>query len=68
MFYRSMRSLLKEESLFKKVTFFPLFHQIVKPRGGSGISLTLPNGIMIGLVGMSMEELSLLLVSMGRHA
>jgi hypothetical protein len=35
---------------------------------GSGISLTLPNGIKIGLEGMSMEDLSLLLVSMGRYA
>ena len=30
--------------------------------------MTLPNGIRIGLDGMSMEDLSSLLVNMGRHA
>jgi hypothetical protein len=30
--------------------------------------MTLPNGIRIGLDGMSMEDLSRLLISMGRHA
>lgn len=68
MFYRARRFLLEEESLSKKVSFSPLLHQIVKSTMGAGISLTLPNGIKIGLEGMSMEDLSRLLVSMGRYA
>lgn len=68
MFYRARRFLLEEESLSKRVSFSPLLHQIVKSTMGSGISLTLPNGIKIGLEGMSMEDLSRLLVSMGRYA
>jgi hypothetical protein len=68
LFYQTRKSLIKEESLNKKVSSSPLFHQIVKPTVGSGISLTLPNGIKIGLEGMSMEDLSRLLVSIGRHA
>jgi hypothetical protein len=67
LFYQTRKSLIKEESLNKKVSS-SLFHQIVKPTVGSGISLTLSNGIKIGLEGMSMEDLSRLLVSMGRHA
>jgi len=39
-----------------------------KPAQFSGLSMTLHNGIRIGLDGMSMEDLSRLLVSMGRHA
>jgi hypothetical protein len=68
LFYQTRKSLIKEESLNKKVSSSSLFHQIVKPTVGSGISLTLSNGIKIGLEGMSMEDLSRLLVSMGRHA
>lgn len=68
LFYQTRKSLIKEESLNKKVSSSPLFHQIVKPTVGSSISLTLSNGIKIGLEGMSMEDLSRLLVSMGRHA
>jgi hypothetical protein len=68
LFYQTRKSLIKEESLNKKVSSSPLFHQIVKPTLGFGISLTLPNGIRIGLDGMSMEDLSHLLVNMGRHA
>jgi hypothetical protein len=34
----------------------------------TGLSMTLPNGIKIGLDGMSMEDLSRLLVNLGRHA
>jgi len=68
LFYQTRKSLIKEEPLNKKVSSSPLFHQIVKPTVGSGISLTLSNGIKIGLEGMSMEDLSRLLVSMGRHA
>ncbi len=49
MFYHARRFLLEEESLSKKVSFSTLFHQIVKSTIGSGISLTLPNGIKIGL-------------------
>ena len=54
--------------LDRRIPSSPLFHQIVKPTVGSGISLTLSNGIKIGLEGMSMEDLNRLLVSMGRHA
>ena len=68
LFYQTRKSLIKEESLNKKVSSSPLFHQIVKPTVGSGISLTLSNGIKIGLEGMSMEDLIRLLFSMGRHA
>jgi hypothetical protein len=46
----------------------PQFRQIVMPTRVTGFSMTLPNGIRIGLEGMSMEDLSRLLVSMGRHA
>jgi hypothetical protein len=46
----------------------PQFRQIIKPAQGWGISMTLPNGIRIGLDGMSMEDLSRLLVNMGQYA
>ena len=46
----------------------PQFRQIIRPTQVSGLSMTLPNGIRIGLDGMSMEDLSHLLVNMGRHA
>jgi hypothetical protein len=36
----------------------PQFRQIIKPAQVSGLSMTLPNGIRIGLEGMSMEDLS----------
>jgi hypothetical protein len=68
LFYQTRKTLIKEESLNKKVSSSPLFHQIVKPTVGSGISLILSNGIKIGLEVMNMEDLSRLLVSMGRHA
>ena len=45
-----------------------LYYHWKKPAQVSGLSMTLPNGIRIGLDGMSMEDLSRLLVSMGRHA
>jgi hypothetical protein len=44
------------------------FRQIIKLAQVSGLSITLPNGIKIGLDGMSMEDLSHLLVNMCRHA
>ena len=34
LFYQTRKSLIKEESLNKKVSSSPLFHQIVKPRVG----------------------------------
>ena len=68
MFYHTKRSMVKKESRTKKIPAAPLFQQIVKPVVGSGISLTLPNGIKIGLDGFSLEDLSRLLVNMGRHA
>jgi len=46
----------------------PQFRQIIKPAQDSGLSIHLPNGIRIGLDGMSMEDLSRLLFNMGRHA
>ena len=45
-----------------------LYYHWKKPAQVSGLSMTLPNGIRIGLDGMSMEDLSRLLVNMGRHA
>ena len=45
-----------------------LYYHWKKPAQVSGLSMTLPNGIRIGLDGMSMEDLSCLLVNMGRHA
>jgi hypothetical protein len=45
-----------------------LYYHWKNPAQISGLSMTLPNGIRIGLDGMSMEDLSRLLVSMGRHA
>ena len=45
-----------------------LYNHWKKPAQVSGLSITLPNGIRIGLDGMSMEDLSHLLFSMGRHA
>lgn len=68
MFYHARKSLIKEESLSEKVPSNPIFHQIVKPAKVSDLTMTLPNGIRIGLDGLSMEDLSRLLVNMGRHA
>ena len=45
-----------------------LYYHWKKPVQVSGLSMTLPNGIRIGLDGMSMEDLSCLLFNMGRHA
>jgi hypothetical protein len=52
----------------EKVPSTPIFHQIVKPAQVSGLTMTLPNGIKIGLDGLSMEDLSRILVNMGRYA
>jgi len=68
LFYHARKSLIKEESMSEKAPSTPIFHQIVKPAQVSGLTVTLPNGIRIGLDGMSMEDLSRLLVNMGRHA
>ena len=46
----------------------PQFRKIYNPAQVSGLSMPLPNGIRIGLDGMSLEDLSRLLVSMDRHA
>ena len=45
-----------------------LYYHWKKPAQVSGLSMILPNGIRIGLEGMSMEDLSRLLVNRGRHA
>ena len=55
-------------SVVEPDALLPQFQQIIKPAQVSSLSLTLPNGIRIGLEGMSIEDLSRLLVSMGRHA
>jgi hypothetical protein len=68
LFYHARKSLIKEESMSEKVPSTPIFHQIVKPTQVSGLTMTLPNGIKIGLDGLSMEDLSRILVNMGRYA
>ena len=55
-------------SIVEPDTLLPQFRQMIKPAQVSGLSMTLPNGIRIGLEGMSMEDLSRLLVNRGRHA
>ena len=55
-------------SVVEPDALLPQFRQIIRPTQVSGLSMTLPNGIRIGLDGMSMEDLSRLLVNMGRHA
>ena len=49
----------------KKHIYLPLLS--LEEASSSGLSMTLPNGIRIGLDGMSMEDLSRLLFNMGRH-
>jgi hypothetical protein len=49
-------------------SIYSYFHQIVKPALVSGLTMTLPNGIKIGLDGLSMEDLSRILVNMSRYA
>jgi len=58
----------QEVSVVESDALLPQFHQIIKPAQVSGLSMTLPNGIRIELDGRSMEDLSRLLVNMGRHA
>jgi hypothetical protein len=55
-------------SVVEPDTLLPQVRQIIKPAQVSGLSMTLSNGIRIGLDGMSMEDLSRLLVNMSRHA
>jgi hypothetical protein len=57
-----------EDSPVETNSVSPQFRQIIKPAQVSGLSMTLPNGIKIGLDGLSMEDLSHLLVNTGRHA
>ena len=45
-----------EDSPVETVSMAPQFRQIIKPAQVSGLSMTLPNGISIGLDGMSMED------------
>ena len=68
LYYHWKRRFKIEDSPVETDSMAPQFRQIVKPAQVSGLSMTLPNGIRIGLDGMSMEDLSCLLVNMGRHA
>jgi hypothetical protein len=68
LYYHWKRRFKIENSPVETDSVSPQFRQIIKPAQVSGLSMTLPNGIRIGLDGMSMEDLSRLLISMGRHA
>jgi hypothetical protein len=68
LYYHLKRRFKIEDSPIETDSMAPQFRQIIKPTQVSGLSMTLPNGIRIGLDGMSMEDLSRLLVNMGRHA
>ena len=68
LYYHWKKRFEQEVSIVEPDTLLPQFRQIIKPTQVSGLSMTLPNGIRIGLDGMSMEDLSSLLVNMGRHA
>ena len=68
LYYHWKRRFKIEDSPVETDSMAPQFRQIIKPTQGTGLSMTLPNGIRIGLDGMSMEDLSRLLVNMGRHA
>ena len=68
LYYHWKRRFKIEDSPVETDSMAPQFRQIIKPNQVSGLSMTLPNGIRIGLDGMSMEDLSSLLVNMGRHA
>jgi hypothetical protein len=68
LYYHWKRQFKIEDSSVETDALLPQFRQIIRPAQVSGLSITLPNGIRIGLDGMSMEDLSRLLISMGRHA
>jgi hypothetical protein len=68
LYYHWKRRFKIEDSPSDLASAPPQFRQIIKPAQVSGLSMTLSNGIKIGLDGMSMEDLSRLLISMGRHA
>jgi transposase-like protein len=68
LYYLWKRRFKIEDSPVETDSMAPQFRQIIKPTQVSGLSMTLSNGIRIGLDGMSMEALSSLLVNMGRHA
>jgi hypothetical protein len=68
LYYHWKRQFKIEDSSVETDSVSPQFRQIIRPAQVSGLSITLPNGIRIGLDGMSMEDLSRLLISMGRHA
>ena len=68
LYYHWKRQFKIEDSSVETDSVSPQFRQIIKPAQVSGLSMTLPNGIRIGLDGMSMEDLSRLLISLGRHA
>jgi hypothetical protein len=66
LYYYWKRRFKIEDSPVETDSMAPQFRQIIRPAQVSGLSITLPNGIRIGLEGMSMEDLSRLLV-IGRH-
>ena len=68
LYYHWKKRFEQETSVVDPDALLTQFRQIIKPTQVSGLSMTLPNGIRIGLDGMSMEDLSRLLVSMGRYA
>jgi hypothetical protein len=68
LYYHWKKRFEQEVSVVEPDALLPQFRQIIRPAQVSGLSITLPNGIRIGLDGMSMEDLSRLLVNMGRHA
>jgi hypothetical protein len=68
LYYHWKKRLEQEASMVEPDALLPQFRQVVMPTRVTGFSMTLPNGIRIGLEGMSLEDLSRLLVSMGRHA
>jgi hypothetical protein len=61
LYYHWKRRFKIEDSPVEMDSVSPQFRQIIKPAQVSGLSMTLPNGIRIGLDGMSMEDLSHLL-------
>jgi hypothetical protein len=68
LYYHWKKRFKIEDSPVEYDSMAPQFQHIIKPAQVSSLSMTLPNGIRIGLDGMSMEDLSRLLVNMDRHA
>jgi hypothetical protein len=68
LYYHWKRQFKIEDSSVETDSVSPQFRQIIKPAQVSGLTMTLPNGIKIGLDGLSMEDLSRLLVNMDCHA